>query len=126
MKNLPRVLLEIGEHSLQTYVARGEAERARGLQRRAELPEGEGMLFVSDAPALQSFWMKDTPVALSAAFLDEDGCIVHLCDMEPHSEESHRCPRPVRHVLEVNRGWFDERGIAVGARFVGPPFAAAG
>lgn len=124
MKNLPKMVLDVAGHSLQTYVAREEAERALGLMHRAELPAGEGMLFVCDEPAVQSFWMKDTPLPLSAAFIADDGTIVHLEDMEPHSLRAHRCEQPVRHVLEVNQGWFEERGVRPGMRIDGPPFLA--
>jgi uncharacterized membrane protein (UPF0127 family) len=92
---------------------------------RSEMAPDEGMLFVCDERAVQNFWMKDTPVPLSIAFLDDDGMILHIEDMEPQSLESHACEHPVRHVLEVPRGWFDERGIGPGARVEGPAFLEA-
>jgi len=72
---------------------------------------------------VQRFWMKDTPLPLSIAFLDEGGTIVHVGDMEPHSLESHGCELPVRHILEMPRGWFRQRGIGPGDRIEGPAFA---
>jgi uncharacterized protein len=120
--NLPRVKLEIAGHALEAYVARTAQERALGLMHRQELPDNEGMLFMGDAPAPQSFWMKDTPLPLSAAFLHEDGTIVQLEDLQPHSLQPCRCQVPVRFVLEVNQGWFAQRGIEAGARVAGPPF----
>lgn len=116
------MLLSVGTHELNVYVARSREERATGLMHCTRLAEDEGMLFMSGQPAVQSFWMKDTPLALSAAFLEEDGTIVHLCDMRPHSLDSHGCEVPVRFVLEVRQGWFAERGIGVGARLRGPAF----
>jgi uncharacterized membrane protein (UPF0127 family) len=123
--NLVRCKLHVAGHELDTYVARTAEQRALGLMHRAELGANEGMLFVCDECAVQKFWMKDTPVALSIAFLDEGGTILHVEDMEPHSLESHSCEHPVRHVLEVPQGWFDERGIGPGERVEGPVFVAA-
>lgn len=120
-----RCKLTAGDHAIDARVARTREQRALGLMHRVELEENEGMLFVCDEPAVQKFWMKDTPVALSAAFLDDDGTILHIADMDPHSLDSHSCERPVRYVLEVAQGWFAERGIAVGDRVTGPAFVGA-
>lgn len=123
--NLVRCKLHVAGHELDTYVARTAPQRALGLMHRAELGANEGMLFVCDECAVQKFWMKDTPVALSIAFLDEGGTVLHVEDMAPNSLESHSCDHPVRHVLEVPQGWFGERGIGPGARVEGPVFVAA-
>jgi hypothetical protein len=123
--NLVRVKLAAGDHDIDAYVARTAEQRALGLMHRVEMAPNEGMLFVCDECAVQKFWMKDTPVALSIAFLEEDGTIVHIEDMAPNSLESHSCEHPVRYVLEVPRGWFAERGIGRGARVTGPAFLAA-
>ncbi|MFL6693715.1 MAG: DUF192 domain-containing protein [Ramlibacter sp.] len=123
--NQVRMQLLVGEHALDTHVARTAEQRALGLMHRNEMAPDEGMLFVCDERAVQSFWMKDTPVPLSIAFLGDDGMILHIEDMEPHSLESHACEHPVRHVLEVPRGWFHERGIGPGARVEGPAFLEA-
>jgi uncharacterized membrane protein (UPF0127 family) len=120
--NLPRVQLTAGEHQIQVYVARSDEERALGLMHRRELPADEGMLFMCDRIAVQRFWMKDTPLPLSIAFLEEDGTILKIADLEPHDLESESSGHPVRFVLEVNQGWFRERGIAPGTRFEGPVF----
>jgi len=120
--NLPRVQLTADGHQLQAYVARSADERAQGLMFRRELPEGEGMLFMCDSCEVQSFWMKDTPLPLSVAFLDEDGTILKVADLEPHDLEGESSGHPVRFVLEVNQGWFAERGLGPGARFAGPVF----
>lgn len=123
--NLPRVLLSADDHSLQVYVARTEEERALGLMHRRELPEDEGMLFICDECAVQTFWMKDTPLPLSIAFLDDDGTILKMADLQPHDLEGESSDHPVRYVLEMNQGWFDQRGIAVGCRITGPVFLPA-
>lgn len=120
--NLPRVQLLAGEHELFAHVARTDEERAQGLMFRREMPEDEGMLFMCEQRAVQKFWMKDTPLPLSIAFLDEDGTIVKIDDLQPESLEGCSSERPVRWVLEVNQGWFDERGVTAGQRLAGPPF----
>ena len=120
--NLPRVQLTAGDHPLQVHVARSDEERAQGLMFRRHLPEDEGMLFMCDDCEVQSFWMKDTSLPLSIAFLDEDGTILKIADLEPHDLEGESSGHPVRFVLEVNQGWFEERGIGPGHRLVGPVF----
>lgn len=120
--NLPRVQLTAAGHDIVVYVARSDEERALGLMHRRELPDNEGMLFMCDRCAVQNFWMKDTPLPLSIAFLEEDGTILKIADLEPHNLQSESSEHPVRFVLEVNRGWFRERGIAPGARVAGPLF----
>lgn len=120
--NLPRVQLTAAGHDIVVYVARSDEERALGLMHRRELPDNEGMLFMCDRCAVQKFWMKDTPLPLSIAFLEEDGTILKIADLEPHDLQAESSEHPVRFVLEVNRGWFDERGIAPGARVAGPLF----
>ena len=120
--NLPRVQLTAGGHEFQVYVARSAKERALGLMHRQELPPDEGMLFMNARRAVQKFWMKDTPLPLSIAFLDEDGTILKIADLVPHDLRSESSVQPVRFVLEMNQGWFAERGIGPGMRLAGPMF----
>jgi uncharacterized membrane protein (UPF0127 family) len=120
--NLPRVELLAGEHAIVAHVARTAEEREQGLMFRRDMPEDQGMLFMCEECAVQKFWMKDTPLALSIAFLDEDGTIVKIDEMDPHSLEGCSSEQPVRWVLEANQGWFRERGIVAGQRLAGPPF----
>ena len=120
--NLPRVQLTAGGHDLHVYVARSDQERALGLMHRQELAQDEGMLFMSGRRAVQKFWMKDTPLPLSIAFLEEDGTILKIADLEPHDLRSESSEQPVRFVLEMNQGWFAERGIGPGTRLAGPVF----
>lgn len=120
--NLPRVQLTAGGHAIQVYVARSDEERAMGLMHRRELPDDEGMLFMCDRCAVLKFWMKDTPLPLSIAFLEEDGTILKIADLVPHDLRGESSGLPVRFVLEVNQGWFAQRGIAPGARIEGPLF----
>jgi len=120
--NLPRVQLTAGDHAIEVYVARSAEERALGLMHRRDLPENEGMLFMCDACAVLSFWMKDTPLPLSIAFVGDDGTILKIADLQPHDLEPESSEHPVRFVLEVNQGWFRERGIGPGWRLAGPVF----
>lgn len=120
--DLPRVRLSAGMHQIDAQLARTMDQRATGLMWRKEMPQHEGMLFVFEQPFRQCFWMKNTLLPLSAAFLDDDGTIVNIADMKPRSEESHCSDKPVRYVLEMNQGWFAKRGLKAGAKLTGEPF----
>ena len=120
--NLPRVRLAAGMHLIDAQVATAPDERAIGLMFRKEMPQHEGMLFVFEAPSQQCFWMKNTLLPLSVAFVADDGRIVNIDDMAPQTLESHCSAEPVRYVLEMNKGWFARKGIKAGAKLSGPPF----
>jgi len=120
--DLPRVRLSAGMHQIEAQVAQTPAQRATGLMWRRQMPQHEGMLFVFERPFVQCFWMKDTLLPLSAAFIEEDGTIVNIADMQPRSLDSHCSAKPVRFVLEMNQGWFAKRGIGPGAKLAGEPF----
>ena len=120
--DLPRVNLSAGMHLIQAQVAQTPEQRAIGLMFRREMPTSEGMLFVFEQPAGQCFWMKNTPLPLTAAFIADDGRIVNLADMKPQSTDSHCSAKPVRYVLEMHQGWFARRGIQAGFKLSGPPF----
>lgn len=120
--NLPRVTLSAGMHLIHAQVAADDQQRAVGLMFRKEMPSNDGMLFVFERPASQCFWMRNTLLPLTAAFIADDGTIVNLADMQPRTDKSHCSAQPVRYVLEMNQGWFAKRGIKAGARLAGPPF----
>ena len=120
--NLPRVDLTIGMYRIDAQVAQTPQSREIGLMFRREMPQQEGMLFAFSVPAEQCFWMKNTLLPLSAAFIADDGTIVNLVDMAPQTTNSHCSAKPVRFVLEMNQGWFAHKGIKAGARLGGPPF----
>jgi uncharacterized membrane protein (UPF0127 family) len=86
------------------------------------MPSQEGMLFVFSQPGVQCFWMRNTVLPLTAAFVADDGTIVNLEDMKPMTETSHCSARPVRFVLEMNQGWFAQRGIKAGTKILGEAF----
>ncbi|MGE4241017.1 DUF192 domain-containing protein [Ramlibacter sp.] len=120
--NLPRVKLAAGMHQIDAQVARASEERATGLMHRKEMPQHEGMLFVFEQPTQQCFWMKNTLLPLSIAFIADDGTIVNIDEMKPLTLGSHCSQKPVRYVLEMNTGWFDKKGIKAGAKLSGPMF----
>jgi uncharacterized protein len=118
---LPRVKLSAGMHQIDAQVARTNDERATGLMYRKEMPQHEGMLFVFEEPTQQCFWMKNTLLPLSAAFVADDGTVVNVEEMKPQTLDSHCSDKPVRYVLEMNQGWFAKKGIKPGARLAGLP-----
>ncbi len=120
--NLPRVKLSAGMHQIDAQVAQTPAQRQMGLMWRKEMPQHEGMLFAFDQPSKQCFWMMNTLIPLSAAFVADDGTIINIVDMPPKSLDSHCSEKPVRYVLEMNQGWFRKKGLAAGSRLSGPPF----
>ena len=101
---------------LTVELARTAAERSRGLMFREELAEERGMLFVHQGETKGGFWMKDTKIALSIAFIAGDGTILETQDMEPLSKALHRPARTYRWALEVNQGWFERHGLGSGDR----------
>jgi uncharacterized membrane protein (UPF0127 family) len=121
--NLPRARLSAGMHQIEVQLALTPEQRQIGLMFRREMPHGEGMLFVFEQPAQQCFWMKNTLLPLTAAFVAEDGTIVNLADMKPQTTNSHCSDKPVRFVLEMNVGWFAKKGIKAGSKLAGPVFA---
>jgi uncharacterized membrane protein (UPF0127 family) len=121
--NLPTVTLNAGMHQIRAQVATG-FNVYTGLMYRREMPQHEGMLFVYDTPAVHCFYMKNTFLPLSIAFIADDGTIVNIRDMQPQTLDSHCADKPVRYALEMNAGWFAKRGVKPGYKLGGPIFAA--
>jgi uncharacterized membrane protein (UPF0127 family) len=119
---LPRVTITAGMHRIDAQVASAFEERMTGLMFRKDMPQNEGMLFVFEQPTIQCFWMKNTLLPLTAAFVANDGTIVNLADMKPQTTDSHCSTKPVRFVLEMNQGWFAKKGIKPGMKLSGQPF----
>lgn len=117
--DLPRIQLSAGMHLIDAQVAQSPEQRQIGLMHRAQMPVTEGMLFVFEQPATQCFWMKNTLLPLTAAFVADDGRVVNLADMQPQTTDSHCSAEPVRFVLEMNQGWFAKRGVKAGSRIGG-------
>ena len=122
---LERTILRAGIHQIDTQLATTPEQRMTGLMYHKEMPLHEGMLLVFDAPAKQCFWMKNTLLPLSAAFIADDGTIVNIADMQANTTISHCSAQPVRFVLEMNRGWFAKKGLKAGSQLAGSPFMAS-
>jgi uncharacterized protein len=141
--------LNVGIHNIRAELAQTDVQRSTGLMNRSRMGAHEGMLFVFETPGQQCFWMKNTLLPLSIAFLADDGTVVHIDDMQPQSLLSHCSPEPVRLALErpqtchfapgpprgmrklgsgpafsheMNQGWFAKRGVKVGMKMTGAIF----
>ena len=112
-----RITLAIAGKTLDVEVASDDPSRRLGLMHRKSLPENAGMLFMYPEPERLAFWMKNTHVPLSIAFIDDKGVIVQIKDMAPLDVREVRSDIPVRQALEVNQGWFQRNGIKVGDAF---------
>jgi len=103
-----------GPVKIKTEIARTDSERSQGLMNRKKLPDGEGMLFIFDRDEQYSFWMKNTLIPLSIAFITSDGRITEIRDMQPLDLNPVKSGRSVRYALEVPQGWFGRVGIKPG------------
>ncbi|MDB5741790.1 MAG: hypothetical protein JWR68_105 [Polaromonas sp.] len=122
--NLERTKITAGLYVIDAQVAWTPEQRQTGLMQRKEMPQHEGMLFVFEEASRQCFWMKNTLLPLTAAFVADDGTIVNMADMKPQTTDPHCSSTPVRYVLEMNKGWFAKKGIKPGSQLGGPIFEA--
>ena len=120
---LPAIALNAGMYNIRAELAQTPLQREIGLMNRPSLPAASGMLFVFEEPATQCFWMKNTLIPLSVAFIADDGTVVNVDEMKAQTLNSHCSTQPVRYVLEMNQGWFKKRGIGPGSKLDGAPFA---
>ena len=118
-QELPVIELRAGMHLVRAEVAADYSTRGRGLMFRKSLAPNGGMLFIFDAAAIHCMWMKNTYIPLSVAFVDAQGAIINIADMQPHSEQSHCAARPAVYALEMTQGWFAERGVKPGMKLGG-------
>lgn len=110
-------LVKVNGIPLTVEIAEKPAERSLGLMYRKSLPENMGMLFIYRRPATMNFWMKNTYIPLSIAYIDTKGYIIAIFKMEPLNEEKiYTSPAPAVWALEVNQGWFEKNGVNVGDR----------
>jgi len=116
---LPLVDLTVGMYRVQAELAHTPNARMTGLMNRPSMEDGHGMVFVFTEDARHCMWMRNTLLPLSVAFLDADGRILNIEDMQPQSDESHCAAGPARFALEMNQGWFAERGLKAGVRVRG-------
>jgi len=108
--------LLVGDYEIDAEIVEDQASRSLGLMYRHHMPENAGMLFSFPADGHHSFWMRNTNIPLSIAFIDSAGEIVQINELHPHDEVSVRPVKPCRYALETNQGWFDKRGIGKGTR----------
>jgi len=113
-------LLTVGPAQVVAEIARTPGERELGLMFRKELADGKGMLFVFESDERLSFWMKNTLMPLSIAYISSDGSIREILDMEPRSLAPVSSQYSVRYALEVPQGWFSRAGVRVVDRVVLP------
>jgi uncharacterized membrane protein (UPF0127 family) len=117
----PVAMLNAGMHVIKAEVATTPAQREQGLMFREKMGPNEGMLFIFEGPASVCMWMKNTLLPLSVAFMDEHGKIVNIEDMKPQTLDSHCSAKLVRYALEMNQGWFRQKGIKPGSAIDGLP-----
>ena len=113
--------VKVGSHPLSVELALNEDQRERGLMFRKHLGRDEGMVFVFDEPAYQSMWMKNTLIPLSVAFLDGEGRILNIVDMQPQTLDTHTSAGPARYAIEANAGWFERNKVKAGDKVTGLP-----
>ena len=118
-KDLPIVDMQIKGHKLKAEVAADANSRTIGLMNRFSLKPDCGMLFVFASSEPLAFWMKNTFVPLSIAYVDAKGIILNIADMKPQDESTHPSKGPAMFALEMKLGWFKERGIAAGDKLEG-------
>jgi uncharacterized membrane protein (UPF0127 family) len=119
--DLPTTILTVGNHKVTAEVVVTPEQRAVGLMNRFSLKPDHGMLFVFERSEPLGFWMKNTFIPLSIAFIAADGRIVNIEDMKPQTEDTHWSKGPALYALEMRKGWFAEKGIGPGVVVKGIP-----
>jgi len=118
---LPTVPLTINGHKITAEVAKTTEQVTTGLMHRFSLRPDHGMVFVFDRSEPRAFWMKNTFIPLSIAFVAADGRIINVDEMQPHDESTHTSRGPALYAIEMRKGWFTERGIKSGDVITGLP-----
>ncbi len=120
-QKFPVTTLNLGIHLVQAEVAVREEERAQGLMYREKMGVNEGMVFRFSETRLVCMWMKNTPLPLSVAFIDEADTIINIEDMQPQTQDAHCAKKPARYALEMNQGWFKQKNLKPGTKVGGLP-----
>lgn len=120
------IWLKIGNHSIHAEIADTPQSREQGLMRRNSLCADCGMLFIFDKADRYSFWMKNTPIPLSIAFIGADGSILNIDEMQANTLNTHNAQGNALYALEMNSGWFSRNGIKRGITVQGLKWAPAG
>ena len=121
---LPTIPLSINGHKIVAEVAATPERRSLGLMNRFSLQPDHGMLFVFDQPQRLAFWMKNTYIPLSIAFVDAGGAIINIEDMRPQDESTHWSRADALYAIEAKQGWFAAKGITPGMKVTGLPPAS--
>ncbi len=111
---LPAITLKAGSQTVRAEVAATDETRQKGLMFREKMAKNDGMLFVFPDIAYHAMWMRNTPLPLAVAFMDQSGKIVSIHEMQPHTETSHQAAGPARYALEMNSQWFAKNNIKTG------------
>jgi len=120
-QRFPVTTLTAGIHLIQAEVAATEANRRQGLMFREKMGPNEGMVFLFEQPAQVCMWMKNTLIPLSVAFIDSDGKIINVENMQPQTTDSHCAKKPALYALEMNQDWFRQKNIKPGTTIEGLP-----
>ena len=117
--SMPVMELSAGFHRIEAEVAASDQNRQVGLMNRKAMPQQRGMRFVFTQNNTHCMWMRNTLIPLSVAFIDDEGYIINIEDMQPQTEDNHCARQPARYALEMNLGWFAQRGIKPGVKLGG-------
>jgi uncharacterized membrane protein (UPF0127 family) len=115
--------IKVAGHPLKVELAIEEPQRLQGLMYRKTLGKEDGMLFIFDEPGYHSMWMKNTLIPLSVAYVDKDGVILNILDMEPQTLDSHTAAGPAVYAIETNKGWYADKKVKAGDKVTGLPKA---
>ena len=118
---LPTTRLTAGMHVITAELAATPQSRTIGMMFRQSVAPNHGMLFLFEDKGQQCFWMRNTPLPLSIAFIADDGTILQIADMAPKSEALHCSQEPVRYALEMEQGWYAKKGASTGTKIRGLP-----
>lgn len=119
LAEMPQVELTAGFYRIEAEVAATQTDRVQGLMNRRSMAANHGMLFVFPEAERHCMWMRNTFLPLSVAFLDNDGRVLNIEDMEPQTDTSHCAAGPARFALEMNKGWFSAKGLKKGLQLGG-------
>jgi uncharacterized membrane protein (UPF0127 family) len=119
LAEMPVMELTAGFHRIEAEVASDSQNRQIGLMNRKAMPAQRGMLFVFTEKNTHCMWMRNTFIPLSVAFIDDQGVIINIEDMQPQTENNHCAKVPARYALEMNLGWFAQRAIKPGTKLGG-------
>ena len=116
---MPRIDLAVGFYRVDAEVAANPADRRLGLMNRRNMAANHGMLFVFTQADRHCMWMRNTLLPLAVAFIDRDGRILNIEEMQPNTDDSHCASAPATFALEMNRRWFSDKGFKPGTMIHG-------